>query len=466
MPAKKSTNSGSKKKSEGTTRPDERLNLPETNDTAQDEPSGMSALKKAPEAKSKPRAAKGSRRNKAEDNAASVETVEDSNSKATGESKPKGKKRSGAKANDVSEEPFANIDVDSYEDDMIQATSTVLDRRAVLREKIDGERARNIHRSLRERMDAEWDMLSTAMNRKSIVHGIVSGVEELNLKGRPTIFVAIMMGSSLKVLIPFSELYMEYPIDLSTVNITTTEGYRSYVKRQRQMAEKLYNLDMDFCVTNMARGESNNPGDYLIIGSRKMALSILEHAHFFPRSNGTTLVNEGDFVDGMITSVSMHALALNIFGVDVRIPLRLVSFRYITDLQDYFVPGDTLRVKIKSIEKYKLDNEEHVRLLVSGLDNELEEAKDRQYLVPVGAHVLGVITSIRKSKKDPSKIVILAYLDNYELPVRVQSLTTSNFGYLPQSGDTIRIEIRGHADSGYVMGNFKGFVSVPRFSRK
>ena len=341
-------------------------------------------------------------------------------------------------------------------------------------QKLERERREdNINRMLRSQQRAERNeknqkfyagisALQEAMRRKLILHGTVASVEQLSVANtgaaaqRVTTMLGVILDGRFKVLIPFAEFYRDNPIDMSKVDLKSGEGVENFNRRQRQLAERLYGCNIDFVVTHV---EVTDPNDYRIAGSRRQAMEILEMRNYVSANDGDPYIHVGDVRDADIISVGAHGLFCNVAGVDVSIPLRDVTFQYVTNLNDLYKSGDKIEVDIMDISR-RADG--RVELAVSAKAAELRDAKERQAggFIPAGTATVGIITSIRRSQRDPDKIVIHAYLPHFKMPAVVASMNPNTLAAAPQAGDYLRLVVTGFSDSGFVRANCRGFHNV------
>lgn len=353
---------------------------------------------------------------------------------------------------------------------MEAAGDTGMSRAEVLRDARQREAERMIARQERERFLAGWSTLRTAMRRHSIVNGVVSSVEIRHVGGpdevtEDLVLLAVMLDGGYKVLVPFEEFYQENPVDMRTAtNLDTAEGQRELTRRKRALAEKLYELQIPLIITDMEMNDRDENGayDYAIVGSRRKALDIIEMQSFGAGRGGNQAINEGDMVPAIITSVSIHGVAVVVGGVDVRIPMRLLTFRYLLDARTAYRVGQELLVYVNKIET--LPNGRH-EIEVSAKQSELQAARMRQKLLPVGTSTLGVITSVRPAPSRPDipagTLNITAYLKMYDMPAIVRGLPVAYLGRPPIAGDEVRLVVLGFTPAGFVVADCRSFNGAP-----
>ena len=345
-----------------------------------------------------------------------------------------------------------------------------MSRAEVLRDARQREAERLIARQERERFLAGWSALRTAMRRHNIVNGVVSSVEIRHVGGpdevtEDFVLLAVMLDGGYKVLVPLEEFYQENPIDMRTAtDLDTAEGQRELTRRKRALAEKLYELQIPLIITDMEMNDRDETGayDYAIVGSRRKALDIIEMQNFGSERGGNQTIKEGDMVPATITSVSIHGVAVVVGGVDTRIPMRLLTFRYLLDARTAYHVGQELLVYVNKIET--LPNGRH-EIEVSAKQSELQSAKMRQKQLPVGTSTLGVITSVRPAPSRPDipagTLNITADLKMYDMPAIVRGLPVAYLGRPPIAGDEVRLVVLGFTPAGFVVAACRSFNGAP-----
>lgn len=314
-----------------------------------------------------------------------------------------------------------------------------------------------------------WSGLQSAQKRGTIMYGTVSGIEEVDFTGREnpdvrnSIMVVLLHNGMYRVTIPFSELYREYPIDMNTVSVDTEIGRRSFVARQKAMAEKLYGLETPFIVQDMFLDEGES-GKYSILASRAKAVSLIEHRNFDPDREGNVAMQVGDFVPATITSISDYSIAVNVGGVDTRISVYQLTHRFIEgphSLRNMYKVGQEILVQILDI-KQKEDGSHNVT--VAARPAELLDAKNRQHIIAhEGEQCFGTVTGVLKSRT-PGEVRITLYLDAYNLPAVTNSFPPSRMGTYPQPGETVRVTIKEFNENGMTYCWIRSSHGSPKLS--
>ena len=393
------------------------------------------------------------------------------------EGKPKGRTKAGGKrstkgvsATETTAEPAdKSAPFADQNSKMSAAGASGMTRSEALRDARMREMERAIAREERERFLSGWSSLQTAMRRHSIVNGVVSGVEIREVVGGDgtsvdLVLLSIMVDGGYKVLVPFDEFYQYNPIDMQTVDLATSAGRRNYTRRRRALAEKLYELKIPMIITDMKMNDPDENGsyDYAIVGSRRRALDIQEMQAFGRTRNGGPMIKEGDMLQATITSVSVHTVAVVLGGVDVRIPMWHLTYRYLLDARTQYRVGQTLWVYVREIKE--LENGHH-QMSLDARVMELQAAKAKQKLLPIGSSTLGVITAVRhvdpNAQHPEGSLNITAYLKMFDMPAVVRGLPPSYLGREPVSGDELRLIVRGYSRLGFVVADCHSFNGAP-----
>lgn len=338
------------------------------------------------------------------------------------------------------------------EEEIAQATQnavengTIRDRREVLaeRQQRQAEREKN--------NEANCDMLSLksqlqmAQRQNRLLEANVIGVSTLRQQDKAVVFVTANYENRVKVMIAFDDMYRENPLDMTTVNPDSDD----YLTRQRTFCEKLFGLTIPFMIKQVAT-DKNNPSNFIVVGSRKAALKVIEHRNYDENANGKTLIGKGSMVDATVTSVSRYSIGMNVGGIDTTVPVRLLTFRYVDNpstLSSMYHVGDTVTVEVTSV---KTDEDGNHSIVVSARNGELADVKRKQqYLAPsLGEHCIGTITAIRPSKNNNNSIAIALYIDGYEMPAVSSAFSFTSLGYFPKLGDKVRVTVTGIAENGF-----------------
>ncbi len=337
-----------------------------------------------------------------------------------------------------------DVDVTEPEQENIEDTEGKLHRSKILAEKRENEKKRAEINSARENKLMSWEQLKSAHHEKRIVYSRVIAIEAMN----DMVNVAVVMLGGFRVVIPCSEMYVSDPLDNKTIT-TATER----LKREKQMLQKLLGAEIPFIITGI-NGMPNikDKEGYAVVASRKKAIEKIAARNYNIRRNtGEGLIKEGDIVEATIVSVGSHAVFINVAGFDVSLPVFKLTHRYISDCKNNYNVGDTVNVSISEIE---YDEKGHATSIkVSGKEAEVPDFLNRIHILSSGTRCMGRITSIRSSKKNPEKTVILLYLEDFDLPAIAMYTQIDTIVKPLQTGDTVVFSVFDTKDNGYVTGS-------------
>lgn len=328
----------------------------------------------------------------------------------------------------------------------------------------DSEKERGERLEHNQKFYAGISSLQEAVKTRRIMSGVVAAIETLSANGtalgarRNVTMLSVILEGQYKVMIPFEEFFRDNPIDMSTIDTSTNDGIDILNRRQRQMAEKMYGAVIDFVVTHV---QMSSPTDYVIAGSRKQALEVQEARNFIGGRGMQPNFKVGDSVPAHIISVGAYSLRVNVCGVDTSIPLRDVTFRFVTNLATMYQVGDMLTVDIMKVDRRPSDG--RIELGVSARGAELKAAKARQEagLITEGTVTVGQITSIRPSRTKPNTIVIHAYLPYFQMPAVVRAMDPKMLSMQPKAGDQLRLRVTGFSEQGFVLTTCHGYHNAP-----
>lgn len=305
-----------------------------------------------------------------------------------------------------------------------------------------------VDRESREQRIADEQVgLSTESSLRSAIHegtifdGVAAAVEVMeNGDGREEVALVVLLQRTIKVVIPFNEMFTYNPIDMSTVNVNTPEGQRDYIRRKRAFAEKMIGAKIEFSLLNIF---PDGPV-MTAIGSRAAAMRRISARMFGGRN---PRFKEGDVGDATVTAVSRHAIAVVFNGVDVVIPQYRLSLRWMRYVGEYYHIGDAVRVKIRQV---KMSDEGYVEsLTLDPIACELADARERYSLLKQGARVKGIVTNVYRPV-GTKNIYIYAWLPDWEFPARILRINANDFGREIKAGTSLRLQVAGHDENGYV----------------
>lgn len=364
--------------------------------------------------------------------------------------------------------------------DVEQEASVRVSRSQRLRAREELNREREALVRERNEFLIGWDALNTARARNTVLRAPVVAVEIKSIgprgdnnQSRREVFLVSSINGRYKILIPFHEIYQDNPIDMTDP--------ANMVTRQRQMATKLLNSNIEFCITGLFPGTESDFSDYLCSGSRRQALDIISQRNYrVPKGGSEANLKVGSRTEATVVSVGAHALRVNVGGVDTQIPLWNLTFKYVNDLRDMYVAGDKIDVEIREINN-RADGKYDV--IVSARSLEIENASKRlHFLGGRGTQVMATVTRVRYSRDNDNnttsfdeyrqgeevsggnggRLVMYAHIASpLDLPARVYGMDESGLFRRLMPGDLIRVSVIGVADDGIVNCAFNAVHGSP-----
>ena len=338
---------------------------------------------------------------------------------------------------------------------------------------ISDAKRRAVERELKSQARIErvtaWAEVKAAKESGRILYARIVGTQRLSTAATAasaaTEVVAVALyDNKYKVIIPFSEIYRDNPINMSlyhgfkTLNekgevdelsVHDEKAQSEYNRRQNGIIEKLYGYITPFLVMEIEEGETAD--ERVILGSRKKAIRHFTRANFLPREDGTTKIKAGDIVDCMVMSVGSGAIWVNVGGVDTKIPVANLTYRYIgtkyetgevIKLSKYYFPGQMMKVLIKEVQQTPQGPE----LIVTAKPTEQIANKVRQKsLITIGMQVKATIVNLGEGA-DGASVKMMCYLDDYDMPAFVPSYVPQGRGK-PERGRTALLTITGRNEN-------------------
>jgi len=201
----------------------------------------------------------------------------------------------------------------------------------------------------------------------------IQGVEKHSDGGMPR---AVIYHGDYKVIL-MASMVVDLPRDLR--DRTPNEMYL-------YMLQKRLGSEIDYVV----KGIDQNTG--MAVASRKEAMATKRRHYYLNLTReGTFRVYEGLVCETRVISVIPDGIFVELFGIDVYIPLRGLSHTRIPDAMGYFEPGDRILVKIT-----KLDRSDPKDIYVAAsvkqvATNPTEKALEK---IDVGGNYAGTVTMI------------------------------------------------------------------------
>lgn len=172
----------------------------------------------------------------------------------------------------------------------------------------------------------------------------IHGVEKHSSGGEPR---AIIYHGDYKVII-MASMIVNLPRDLRDQEPNDVYHY---------LLNKRIGSEIDYVV----KGIDQNTG--LAVGSRKDAMATKRRHYYLSLTReGTYRIYEGLCCEARVMSVIPEGIFIDLFGIDVYIPLRELSHMRLSDAMGYYEPGDRVLVKVTRLNR---DDPNNIRVAAS-----------------------------------------------------------------------------------------------------
>ena len=216
--------------------------------------------------------------------------------------------------------------------------------------------------------------LVESLKTKRILTGTIQGIERPT--DHPTRSLAVIYHGDIKVIIPAEEA------------VEPPEDFRGRLPEDalHYMITKRLGAEVDYII----KGIDAKAG--IAVGSRLEAMAAKRREYYFGTDrDGNNLLYEGTCAEARVVSVIRAGIFVDLFGLEVYIPLRELSYQRMLDAQDSFQSGQRILVKILSIDR---SDRAHIRVSASikqAGENPYEKAL-RRY--SVGNRYVGTVSMV------------------------------------------------------------------------
>ena len=220
------------------------------------------------------------------------------------------------------------------------------------------------------------DLLDLVESQKTgrILSGVIQGVEQTS--DNPPRSLAVIYHGEFKVIIPAEEA-VEPPDDYRG---RTPEEVHHYMLTKRLGAE------VDYIVKGMD-AESG-----LAVGSRLEAMRARRKEYFFATDrDGNNLIHSGVVAEARIVSVIRAGIFVDLFGLEIYIPLKELSYQRWLDAAAHFQPGQRVLVKVLEINRIDKTQVKVIASVKQAGENPYEKAL-RKYAV--GNRYVGTVSMV------------------------------------------------------------------------
>lgn len=194
------------------------------------------------------------------------------------------------------------------------------------------------HSAQTEADKAKDDLLDLLESLKAgrVLTDVIQGVEKTGGD-----YVAVLYHGDFKVIIPALEAIIP-PNDYRELDPNAVHKY---------MLTKRLGAELDYI------GKGIDPQTGMAVASRLEAMKARQKQYYLSRDrDGNNLLYEGVLAEGRITSVIKAGIFVDLFGVEVYISMKELSYQRWIDASEYYRPGQRVIVRILSVDRSDRNN--------------------------------------------------------------------------------------------------------------
>lgn len=216
--------------------------------------------------------------------------------------------------------------------------------------------------------------LVESMKGRKILTGTIQGVERS--ADNPDISYAVVYHGEFKIIIPAGET-VEPPADFRD---------RSPGDVMHYMVTKRLGAEVDYIVKGV------DPKTGIAAASRLDAMAQKRKDYYFGTDrDGNNLIYEGLCAEVRVVSVIRAGIFVDLFGLEIYIPLRELSYQRWMDADSHFQPGQRVLVKLLSLDRRDRSNVKVTASVKQAGENPYEKAL-RRYTV--GSRYVGTVSMV------------------------------------------------------------------------
>lgn len=208
---------------------------------------------------------------------------------------------------------------------------------------------------------AKNDLLDLLESYKTgrILTGTIQGVERSGANGPA---LAVLYHGDFKIIIPASEA-VEPPADFRG---------RSPDEVMHYLLTKRLGAEVDYIIKGIDHQTD------LAVGSRLEAMRAKRRQYYLGTDrDGNNLIYSGVCAEARVVSVIRAGIFIDLFGLEVYIPLRELSYQRLMDAAGTFQPGQRILVKVMDVDRSDRNNIKVAASVKQAMENPSEKALRR-----------------------------------------------------------------------------------------
>jgi ribosomal protein S1 len=223
-----------------------------------------------------------------------------------------------------------------------------------------------------------WHEIKSSHITGSHLTGILGKVEQLDSGA----LISIVDYKGRRIAIPLKEMMLG-------LRRPTGQSDNEYNERAARILNRMMGAEIDFVV----RGITGAAEERAAVASRRAAMLRQRQRYYFASGvNGRPQIYPGRITEARIVAVSQMAIRVEIFGAETSIRNRELSWGYVGDCRDDYFVGDSIRVRVMSVNG---DAPENLEISASVKALTTDETRERLITLKPQTNCLGKVSDVK-----------------------------------------------------------------------
>lgn len=184
--------------------------------------------------------------------------------------------------------------------------------------------------------DIAWHEIQNAYKTRRILTGLLSGIEYSDISQ----YYAVADYNGYRIVIPLKEMFYDFPVNYQG------DEYKKAVTAFNKLMNSMLGAKIDFVIKGIDSKSKT------VVASRKEAMHKKRQTFYMETDkNGMFRIYVDRIVQARVIAVAEKAIRIEIFGVDVAMPVKDLSWDWIGDARERFSIGDEILVRIKEVKR-------------------------------------------------------------------------------------------------------------------
>lgn len=291
------------------------------------------------------------------------------------------------------------------------------------------------------------EAIRTAILNKTQLMNKCASVKTITNGNVRTPALCLRYSKNIRVLIPFEYAFQ----DVSMLKIDATSDDKVFQKKRnilkRMLGDKSNIMYIPESIDYDAKEDI-----YTVIGNRKASLEIDREKYYIgPDAN----LKSGQVYNAKVVFANSVAALICLGGVEKIVPKKDLTNRYITQVDAWLHPGDRIPVAVRSID---VNDKKEVSVFFDMLSGEISENRSGLSFISPGDVVYGTISRVNIDKDNKDNYALIAWIDEYDVPAKINGIPLNRFGFPAKVGDTVELSVKEVEKNGYVRGYITAFL--------